>query len=170
MQTFLRGGVAHGELQEQPELLRPHLRPLTATHGHSQVTQSTNPPFPTRQWHTQPSPNASPGHIPCSTLKEMSWMAHKTASAGPVEQLWCAIVLGKREPPLNRNPPRESPPAGGAICLLGLLLSLPLIYNTCPTNRRTPCSSGLSSVVSGSSGSPLGKGEACSLRPSSLRR
>ena len=117
------------------------------THGHTQVTQSTNPPFPTRQWHTQPSPNASPGHIPCSTLKEMSWMAHKTASAGPVEQLRCAIVLGKRELPPNRKPPRESPPAGGAICLLGLLLSLPLIYNTCPTNRRTPCSSGLSSVV-----------------------
>ena len=34
---------------------------------------------PTRQWHTQPSPNPSPEHIPCSTPKEMLRMAHKTA-------------------------------------------------------------------------------------------
>jgi len=57
-------------------------------------------PLPTRQWHTQSSPNTPPGHIPCSTPKEMLRMAHKTAFGGPAGQLWCAIVLereGKSE-------------------------------------------------------------------------
>ena len=48
---------------------------------------------PTRQWHTQPSPNTPPGHISCSTPKEMLRMAHKTAFGGPVGQLGCAIIL-----------------------------------------------------------------------------
>ena len=51
-------------------------------------------PFPTRQWHTQPSPNTPPGHISCSTPKEMLRMAHKTAFGGSAGQFWCAIVLG----------------------------------------------------------------------------
>ena len=144
------------------------------THGHSQATlRSLNPRIlPSRQDNGTPNPLQTHlrGTFPAPPSKKCLGWYTKQLPAGPVEQLWCAIVLGKRESPLNRNPPRESPPAGGAICLLGLLLSLPLICNTCPTNRRTPCSSGLSSVVSGSSGSPLGKGEACSLRPSFLRR
>ena len=52
-------------------------------------------PFPTRQWHTQPSPNTPPGHISCSTPNEMLRMAHKTAFRGPAGHFWCAIVLEK---------------------------------------------------------------------------
>ena len=55
--------------------------------------------------------------------------------------------LGETGTPSKQETPARESSSGGAICLLGLLLSLPLIYNTCPTNRRTPCSSGLSSVV-----------------------
>ena len=71
-------------------------------------------PFPTRQWHTQPSPNTPPGHISCSTPKEMLRMAHKTAFGGPAEQFWCAIVLeregksGKAQKKVATRPPSIS--------------------------------------------------------------
>ena len=53
-------------------------------------------PLPPRQWHIQPSLNAPPGHIPCSTPKEMLRMAHKPTFGEPAGQFWCAIVLERK--------------------------------------------------------------------------